>query len=76
VLLDGEPLPDPELHPGDPDLGYVRLLVADGTHQVTSEYAGVGIEVYGYDCRLSYAYSGGLSLGAINEPPPDPDAEQ
>ena len=33
---------------------------------------GVGIEVHGYDCRLSYAYAGGLSLGAINEPPPPP----
>ena len=29
-----------------------------------------GIEVYGYDCRISYAYAGGLSLGVINIPPP------
>ncbi|MDP6943953.1 MAG: IgGFc-binding protein, partial [Myxococcota bacterium] len=70
VLLDGLPLPAPTPLPGDEDLAYARFLIADGPHHVESPMTGVGIEVYGYDCRLSYAYAGGLSLGAINEPPP------
>ena len=73
VLVDGLPLPAPTPVAGTEDLAYARFLVADGPHHVESSMVGVGIEVHGYDCRLSYAYAGGLSLGAINEPPPPPD---
>jgi hypothetical protein len=34
----------------------------------TTSAARFGLEVYGYDCRISYAYPGGMSLGEINEP--------
>ncbi|MGB0591399.1 MAG: MopE-related protein [Myxococcota bacterium] len=70
VLVDGLPLPAPTVLAGSSDLWFARFLVADGAHHVESPLVGVGIEVHGYDCRLSYAYAGGLSLGAINEPPP------
>jgi hypothetical protein len=45
-------------------------LVEDGPHLIESQVAKFGLEVYGYDCRISYAYPGGLSLGTINTPPP------
>lgn len=68
IELDGQPLPAPtEL--GADDLGYARFLIADGPHDIRSAAVKFGIEVYGYDCRISYAYPGGLSLGEINQPP-------
>ncbi len=73
VLVDGLPLPAPTPLSGSDELWFTRFLVSDGPHHVESPLSGVGIEVYGYDCRLSYAYAGGLSLGAINEPPPVDD---
>ena len=69
IDLDGLPLPPATMLPGNPEYGYQTLLVEDGAHVLNSPYAGVGIEVYGYDCRLSYAYAGGLSLATINEVP-------
>jgi hypothetical protein len=70
VSVDDLPLPAPTPVAGSEELSYARFLISDGRHHVESPLAGVGIEVHGYDCRLSYAYAGGLSLGAINEPPP------
>lgn len=68
IQLDGAPLPDPtDLGAGG--LGYARFLIPDGTHDIRSQTTKFGIEVYGYDCRISYAYPGGLSLGEINQPP-------
>ncbi|MGB1277892.1 MAG: IgGFc-binding protein, partial [Nannocystaceae bacterium] len=71
IALDGEPLPEPTLLAGT-DLVYTRILVADGSHHIESPSTPFGLEVYGYDCRISYAYPGGLSLGSINIPPPPP----
>ena len=70
MSIDDLPLPAPTPVAGSNGLSYARFLISDGQHHVESPLAGVGIEVHGYDCRLSYAYAGGLSLGAINEPPP------
>ena len=49
------------------------FLVEDGAHYIESPSHKFGIEVYGYDCRISYVYPGGLSLGSINVPPPPPE---
>lgn len=68
IQLDGQPLPAPtDLGAGG--IGYARFLIADGPHDIRSPTSKFGIEVYGYDCRISYAYPGGLSLGEINQPP-------
>jgi hypothetical protein len=68
IALDGAPLPDPtDLGAGG--LGYARFLIPDGPHDIRSPTTKFGLEVYGYDCRISYAYPGGLSLGEINQPP-------
>lgn len=68
IDLDGQPLPAPtDLGAGG--IGYARFLIPDGPHDIRSPTTKFGIEVYGYDCRISYAYPGGLSLGEINQPP-------
>lgn len=68
ITLDGAGLPAPtEL--GFKGLGEARFLIPDGPHDIRSPTTEFGIEVYGYDCRISYAYPGGLRLGEINEPP-------
>jgi len=41
-----------------------RLPVAPGTHTISSPVP-VGVTAYGYDCDVSYAYPGGLSLREI-----------
>jgi hypothetical protein len=67
IVLDGDPLPEPTDIPGS-DLGFARFLIEDGPHDIRSPTTRFGLEVYGYDCRISYAYPGGMSLGEINEP--------
>lgn len=67
IQLDGAALPEPTPIEGS-SLGYARFLVEDGPHDIRSATARFGLEVYGYDCRISYAYPGGMSLGEINEP--------
>lgn len=44
-------------------LGYARFFVEDGPHDIRSNSIKFGLEVYGYDCRVS-----GLSLAEINPP--------
>ncbi|MFZ6182283.1 IgGFc-binding protein [Nannocystis pusilla] len=68
IELDGAALPSPTPL-GVGDLAYARFLIPDGPHDIRSQSVKFGIEVYGYDCRISYAYPGGLSLGEINQPP-------
>ncbi|MEM7157030.1 MAG: IgGFc-binding protein [Myxococcota bacterium] len=68
IDLDGAPLP-PSTPLGFGGLSYARFLLDDGPHVIESAEAAFGVEVYGYDCRISYAYPGGLSLGSINVPP-------
>ena len=69
IELDGEPLPA-STPTGLDDWVYASFLVDDGSHYVASDLASFGLEVYGYDCRVSYAYPGGLSVRGINTPPP------
>ena len=42
----------------------VAIPVSDGVHTVKSVQP-IGVTAYGYDCDVSYAYPGGLSLKAI-----------
>ena len=67
--LDGVSLPEDPTPLGAAGLGYARFLIDDGPHQISSETTKFGLEVYGYDCRVSYAYPGGLSLAEINPTP-------
>jgi hypothetical protein len=68
IMLDGAALPAPtEL--GFSGLAEARFLIEDGPHDIRSATTKFGLEVYGYDCRISYAYPGGLRLGEINTPP-------
>ncbi len=68
INIDGAPLPVPTSL-GSTTMVYARFAVSDGAHVIQSAFGPFGLEVYGYDCRVSYAYAGGLSLGVINTPP-------
>ncbi|HRI08607.1 MAG TPA: IgGFc-binding protein [Nannocystaceae bacterium] len=72
ITLDGQPLPAPTPLAGG-DKVFARVRVDDGPHFIQSPSHKFGLEVYGYDCRISYAYPGGLQLGSINIPPPPPN---
>ena len=67
ITLDGQPLPA-ATDLGFKGLGEARFLIPDGPHDVRSATTKFGVEVYGYDCRISYAYPGGLQLAEINPP--------
>jgi hypothetical protein len=71
IMLDGQPIPAGT--PLSGELSYARFLIDDGAHYIASDSVQFGIEVYGYDCRISYGHAGGLSLGVINTPPPPAD---
>jgi hypothetical protein len=70
ISLDESPLDGtPQLVPGSTEQAFVRVPVGDGTHVIeSSSETGFGISVYGYDCRVSYAYPGGTSLVNLNPP--------
>lgn len=65
VLLDGKPATLTLFSVGDTGYSFARLRVTDGPHHISAATT-FGIEVYGYDCNVSYAYSGGQDLKAIN----------
>ncbi len=65
VMIDGKPIPVPLKKIGSTDFRYARFRVSDGPHTMSGT-TPFGIEVHGYDCNVSYAYSGGLSLKVIN----------
>jgi hypothetical protein len=67
LTLDGAPLADQPTALGVDGWAYARFLVEDGPHEISAD-TPFGIDVYGYDCRISYAYPGGLNLRKINEP--------
>jgi hypothetical protein len=69
IVFDGQPLPEDPTPLGVQGLGYAHFLIEDGPHEIHSDQIKFGLEVYGYDCRVSYAYPGGLSLAEINDPP-------
>ncbi len=62
VFLDGAPVPPNMFEPiGLTGHSVARVLVEDGPHTLTGS-APFGLEAYGYDCHVSYAYPGGLNL--------------
>ncbi len=65
VILDGKPQSLTFKQVGATGLTYARLRVTDGPHKITASHK-FGIEVYGYDCNVSYAFSGGNNLRPIN----------
>lgn len=75
VVLDGELVAEELFEPvGDIGTPFVAALlpVEDGPHRVTADLP-IGLEAYGYDCRVSYAYPGGLNLEVASEQvEPDP----
>jgi hypothetical protein len=70
VRLDGQPI-DPALFvPVGQAPGWSTAIVpvADGFHKLDADVP-FGIVSYGYDCRVSYAFPGGLNLEEIQRGP-------
>ncbi len=65
VTLDGKVQDLKFLRVANTGLLYARFRVQDGPHKISASHK-FGIEVYGYDCNVSYAYSGGNNLKPIN----------
>lgn len=68
VTMDGNPL-DPSLFEPIEGTGYqvATLTIEDGQHRLTGD-APFGLQAYGYDCHVSYAYPGGLNLEVRENP--------
>lgn len=56
---------------GDTDWAAARVRVAPGAHVLIAD-DHAGIDVYGYDNYVSYAYAGGSAVERISEAPPIP----
>jgi hypothetical protein len=65
ITLDGAALGVEPTALGQEGWGGASLEVGDGPHVLESS-SPIGLEVYGYDCYISYAYPGGLNLSKIN----------
>lgn len=50
---------------------FARVAIAPGAHAMVSDRPA-GIDVYGYDRNVSYAYAGGSAVAVISEAPPIP----
>jgi len=69
VLLDGTEIPDSSFNAvTGSDYEVARVTVEDGIHTLESvnEENGLAVIVAGYDSYDSYAYAGGMGMGAIN----------
>ena len=65
ITLDGAPLSVALTPVGSSGYGVAQIPVPDGIHTIKSSGELFGVTAYGYDCDVSYAYPGGLSLKAI-----------
>jgi hypothetical protein len=70
IRLDGEPISADLFSAVGTQPGWVTATVpvADGFHRLEADVP-FGIVSYGYDCRVSYAYPGGLNLEEIQRGP-------
>lgn len=72
VNIDGQSVLEvapPGLNPvavGSGEYAVLQLPVEPGVHTVSAQTA-IGVTAYGYDCDVSYAYPGGLSLKTLTE---------
>ena len=67
ITIDGWDVEDIASPIGSHDLGdhvVLQVEIPDGVHVITGDVP-FGVTVYGYDCDVSYAYPGGLSLKSI-----------
>ena len=64
VLIDGQPLTQPPVAIGEGKWMLVQEPVSAGVHAVQAD-SPIGITAYGYGCHVSYAYPGGLKIGAL-----------
>ncbi len=67
VMIDDKPLPQylsptlPATPAGTGGWAVAQVIVQEGVHTVSAPEP-IGVSAYGYDCDVSYAYPGGLSL--------------
>jgi hypothetical protein len=64
ITIDGAPMAMALTPVGASGYGVAQVSVPDGVHTIKGE-TEFGVTAYGYDCDVSYAYPGGLSLKAI-----------
>ena len=65
VFLDGQAIAGTGTVIGKKNLELLRIPVNDGVHRLESTVP-FGVTAYGYDCDVSYAYGGGMSIGDQN----------
>jgi hypothetical protein len=70
VRLDGVAIDQALFKPVGATPGWATAIVpvTDGFHKLEADVP-FGIVSYGYDCRVSYAYPGGLNLEEIQRGP-------
>jgi hypothetical protein len=66
ITIDGAQLSTPLTPVGSSGYGVAQVTVPDGVHTIVGANE-LGVTAYGYDCDVSYAYPGGLSLKALQE---------
>jgi hypothetical protein len=64
ITLDGAPVSAPFVPVGASGYSVAQVPVPDGVHTIKGTEL-FGVTGYGYDCDVSYAYPGGLSLKAL-----------
>ncbi|MBM4354389.1 MAG: hypothetical protein FJ109_11440 [Deltaproteobacteria bacterium] len=64
ITIDGNPVNAPFVPAGASGYAVAQVSVSDGVHTIKGSEV-FGVTAYGYDCDVSYAYPGGLSLKSL-----------
>ncbi len=64
ITIDGGPVSAPFVPVGASGYAVAQVSVPDGVHTIKGTEV-FGVTAYGYDCDVSYAYPGGLSLKSL-----------